>query len=344
MRTGIVVAAGPGVEELAAEAERLGHDSFWVYDTPLAQGDPFVALALCAKATDRIRLGVGVTSPALRSVPAAANAFASLDALAPGRIICGVGTGNSSRRTAGMRPTTAAELEDFTRSLQDLCGGRSTEYREGDQVRDIRFLRAGTPGPITFVVAAQGLKAAAVAGRRGTGLMSFAIPDPAAWSAFHNARRTAARSAGVPVTGDSYLMTSLHVLAEGEDPHGDAARDATGHSVLSFLVFAADTPSFAEVLGVEEREAVRRLLDRRGTTSGAPDRYTALYNGYLARVAPADRDLVLPSLMDELALVGRPGELRARIAALAAAGVDEVVVQPVVDPVAEMAAFAELTA
>ncbi|GLH98921.1 LLM class flavin-dependent oxidoreductase [Phytohabitans aurantiacus] len=348
MRTGIVVAARPGVEELAVRAEELGLSSFWVYDTPMVHGDPFTALALCAKATSRIRLGIGVTSPALRSIPAAASGFASLNALAPGRIICGVGTGNSSRRTLGMPPTTAAELETFTASLQELCAGRSISYREGDRVRDIRFLH-GAPhqhsaDPIEFVVAAQGLKAAAIAGRRGTGLLSFAILDPAAWHALRGARREAAEAAGVPVDGETYLMTSLYLLGEGEDPYGDSARGATGHTVLSFLAFAADKPSFAEVLGAEEREAVRRLLDRRGTTATMPDRYQALYTNYLGRVAPADRDLVLPSLMDRLTLVGTRDDLLARVAAMEAAGIDEIVIQPVVDPPAEMAEIAKLTA
>lgn len=110
-----------------------------------------------------------------------------------------------------------------------------------------------------------------------------------------------------------------------------------GHVVLALLAFAADTPSVVRGLGAEERAAVRRLLDRRGTTATAPDRYTLLYPHYLGRVAPADRDLVTPALMDTLTLVGTRDELRARIAVLAEAGVDELVVQPVVDPPAEMA-------
>ncbi|GAA4545851.1 LLM class flavin-dependent oxidoreductase [Amycolatopsis samaneae] len=352
MRAGVVVTAQPGVEDLAARAEELGLHSFWLNDTPMVHGDPFVALALCAKATRRIKLGIGVTSPALRSAPAAASGFASLNALAPGRIVCGVGTGNTARRALGMPPTTAATLERFTAALQDLCAGGSTEHREGDRVRDIRFLHAGahvnTTDPIEFVVAALGPKAAAVAGRRGTGLVSFGLLDPTAWQALHHARRHAAP--GTPhdpgARTDSYLVTALHVLAEGEDPDGDAARDATGHLVLSLLAFAADTaadtPAFADRLGPEEREAVRRLLDRRGTTATAPDRHTKLYPGYLGRIAPRDRDLVLPSLMHTLAMIGTRDDLRARLATLERAGIDELLVQPVVDPPAEMARLAEL--
>ncbi|MFD5079981.1 LLM class flavin-dependent oxidoreductase [Streptomyces sp. NPDC058371] len=353
MRAGVVVAAQPGVEDLAVRAEELGLHSFWVNDTPMVHGDPFVALSLCAKATSRIRLGIGVTSPALRSAPAAASGLASLNALAPGRIICGVGTGNTARRALGMRPTAAARLENFIVALQDLCAGRSTEHREGDRVRDIRFLHAGahvnTADPIEFVVAALlGPKAAAVAGRRGTGLISFGLLDPTAWHALHDTRRHA--SQGAPRATDSYagsyVVTSLHLLDEDEDPHGDAARDATGHLVLSLLAFAADTaadtPAFAEQLGPEEREAVRRLLDRRGTTATAPDRHTKLYPNYLGRIAPQDRDLVLPSLMNSLALVGTRDDVLGRITTLEQAGVDELLIQPVIDPLTEMARLAKL--
>ncbi|AZM46952.1 5,10-methylene tetrahydromethanopterin reductase [Streptomyces sp. WAC 06738] len=348
MRAGVVVAAHPGVEQLAVRAEESGLDSFWVYDTPMVHGDPFVALSLCARATRRIRLGIGVTSPALRSAPAAASAFASLNALAPGRIICGVGTGNTARRTLGMQPTRAAELEDFVAALQDLCAGRPAAYREGDRAGDIRFLHTGahvnTTDPIEFVVAAlRGPKAAAVAGRRGTGLISFGLLDPAAWRALHAARRDASAREPGP-SGDSYLITALHVLDEDEDPAGDAARDATGHLVMSLLAFAADTPGVADHLGPDEREAVRRLLHRRGTTATAPDRYTRLYPGYLCRIAPRDRDLILPSLMHALTLVGTRDDLRARITALEQAGVDELLIQPVIDPPTEMTRLALLLA
>ncbi|QXJ23085.1 LLM class flavin-dependent oxidoreductase [Actinomadura graeca] len=351
MRAGVVVAAQPGVEDLAVRAEELGLNSFWVNDTPMAHGDPFVALSLCAKATSRIKLGIGVTSPALRSAPATACGIASLNALAPGRIICGVGTGNTARRTLGMRPTTASALEDFVTSLQDLCAGRATCYSEGDRSRDIRFLHTGghvnTTDPIEFVVAALlGPKAAAVAGRRGTGLISFGLLQPAAWQALYEARRHAAP--GDPGTRtDSYLVTALHILERDEDPHGDAARDATGHVVLSLLAFAADTTAqpnaFVERLDPEGREAVQRFLDRRGTTPTAPDRHTKLYPGYLGRIEPQNRDLILPSVMNALTLVGTRDDLRARIATLEQdAGIDELMIQPVVDPAAEMARFVDL--
>lgn len=348
MRTGIVVTARPGVEELAARAEELGFSSFWVYDTPMVNGDPFISLGLCAQATSRIRLGIGVTSPALRSPPAAAAAVASLNAIAPGRVICGIGTGNTARRTLGMLPTTMAELEAFTASMQDLTAGRETGYTERERTRTIRFLHVGpyvnVTDPVEFVVAAFGVKAAAIAGRRGAGVISFGLLAPDAWAAFDAARRQAAREAGRSEEADSYVMTSLHVLGRREDRYSDLVKDKMGHIAMALLTFAADNPRSAESLEPEEADAMRRLLERRGTAAADPDRHATLYRNYLGRIEPEDRDLIVPSLVDKLALIGTRPELRERIAALEKAGIDEIVIQPVVDPEAEMRELAGLMA
>ncbi|HZZ96908.1 MAG TPA: LLM class flavin-dependent oxidoreductase [Jatrophihabitantaceae bacterium] len=254
MRTGIVVTARPGVEDVARRAEELGFSSFWVYDTPMVNGDPFVPLALCAKAARRIKLGIGVTSPALRSAPAAAAAVSSLNAIAPGRVICGVGTGNTARRTLGMAPTKMVELDAFTEALQNLTAGRETQYTEGNRTRTIKFLHVGRyvniEDPVEFVVAAFGLNAAAIAGRRGAGVISFGLLAPDAWTSFEQARRAAACDAGQPEAAECYVMTSLHVLADGEDRYGALARDSMGHVALALLTFAADNRAFGDSLGL----------------------------------------------------------------------------------------------
>jgi hypothetical protein len=115
-----------------------------------------------------------------------------------------------------------------------------------------------------------------------------------------------------------------------------------GHIAMALLTFAADNPSFAGALTDEENEAVQRLLDRRGTTATANDRHNVLYRGYLGRIDPADRDLVVPSLVDKLGLVGTRDELTSRIGAMEQAGLDEIVIQPVVDPEVEMRELAKL--
>lgn len=149
MRAGVVVAVQPGVEDLAVRAEELGLRSFWVNDTPMVHGDPFVALSLCAKATRHIRLGIGVTSPALRSAPAAASAFYTWTLPLPiqpraGRTVCRharrIGFSRSRStvlpRRAGLPPVPGRARCAPTRTVTRGPGRRACLKRAGDHGGD----------------------------------------------------------------------------------------------------------------------------------------------------------------------------------------------------------------
>jgi len=84
---------------VAQRAEELGFHRVWFYDSQLLCSDVFVIMATAAAATKKIRLATGVLIPSNRIAPVAANAFATLNAMAPGRIDCGIGTGFTARRT-----------------------------------------------------------------------------------------------------------------------------------------------------------------------------------------------------------------------------------------------------
>jgi 5,10-methylenetetrahydromethanopterin reductase len=84
-------------------AEALGFSHGWFYDTQMLCADAFVAMALAAVNTSRIRLGTGVLIPSNRIAPVTANALASLSKLAPVRIDLGLGTGFTGRNTMGAR-------------------------------------------------------------------------------------------------------------------------------------------------------------------------------------------------------------------------------------------------
>jgi probable F420-dependent oxidoreductase len=101
---------------LARRAEALGYDSVWVSDHVVipwriasrypynATGDfplpptgdflePLTALALVAGVTERVALGTSVLVLPHRHPVLAAKMLATLDHLAPGRVICGAGVG-----------------------------------------------------------------------------------------------------------------------------------------------------------------------------------------------------------------------------------------------------------
>src|SRR5687767_226788 len=76
-------------------AEELGYDRLGIGDSPMLYRDPWITLALVAKSTQRIPIGVWVTNPVTQHPLVMANAAATLDELAPGRICIGIATGDS---------------------------------------------------------------------------------------------------------------------------------------------------------------------------------------------------------------------------------------------------------
>jgi len=83
-------------------AESLGYDTAWITDTHLICRELWVTLTACALATSRIRLGPGITVPHTRHISVTASAAVTLEELAPGRVVVGVGTGGSAAQTMGL--------------------------------------------------------------------------------------------------------------------------------------------------------------------------------------------------------------------------------------------------
>lgn len=81
MRTGI---------EHVRYAEANGFDAVWQADSRLVR-DAVVPMAAFAATTDRIRIGSGVIDCWTRNPARLASTFSTLDDLAPGRMICGLG-------------------------------------------------------------------------------------------------------------------------------------------------------------------------------------------------------------------------------------------------------------
>src|ERR1044071_9136700 len=103
MRFAIAIPTDADSWRVVRRAEELGFSRAWFFDTQLLSADPFVAMAAAAVKTTKIRLGTGVLIPSNRIAAVTANAFATLNGLAPGRIDFGVGTGFSARRAMGLR-------------------------------------------------------------------------------------------------------------------------------------------------------------------------------------------------------------------------------------------------
>src|SRR5438094_680339 len=75
-----------------------------------------------------------------RIEPVAANALATLNALAPGRVVFGISTGYTGRRTMGLGPVPLARLEKYVEVVEGLLNGKTVEWSEEGGPHKIRFL------------------------------------------------------------------------------------------------------------------------------------------------------------------------------------------------------------
>ena len=126
-------------------------------------------MAAAAIKTSRIRLGTGVLVPSNRIAAVTANALATLNGLAPGRIDFGIGTGFSARRAMGLGAVRLADMEEYIRVVYGLLNNETVETAVEGKRRKIRFLNPeigliNTKDPIPLHISAYG---AAVAGADG---------------------------------------------------------------------------------------------------------------------------------------------------------------------------------
>src|SRR5688572_17943123 len=119
-----------GFGELCREAEASGFDWLGVADSQSVFRELYVALTLAALNTSRLRLGPLVTNPLTRHLVVTASAIASIDELSKGRMVLGIGSGDSAIYTLGAPPATVAGLEDSIVTLGRLTSGDPVE-REG---------------------------------------------------------------------------------------------------------------------------------------------------------------------------------------------------------------------
>src|SRR5215475_15959924 len=119
------------VGAMAEAADAFGYDMVGIADTPGNAMDPWVATALLAAATRRARVAVCVTNLVTRHPAVSAAGIASVDLLAPGRAVLGIGVGHSGTRNLGAPSLPVAELAEGVAFVKELLRGRPASYRGG---------------------------------------------------------------------------------------------------------------------------------------------------------------------------------------------------------------------
>jgi probable F420-dependent oxidoreductase len=177
--------------ELIKLAESHGFDHGWTYDSHILWHDGYPLLTLAAAETERMMLGHCVTNPGIREPTVTASAYATLQQISNGRMVMGIGRGDSSMRVVGLPPVRVEEFEASLPMIKDLMNGRKVEWRDREQQLE---WATGQP-EIPMYVAGYGPRALKVAGRHGDGIIiQLAEPELIEW--IMSLARKAAEEAG----------------------------------------------------------------------------------------------------------------------------------------------------
>jgi TAT-translocated FGD2 family F420-dependent dehydrogenase len=181
-------------------------------------GQAWVTMAALGQRTKRVWIGPTVTCPILRYNPAVvAEAFASLDLLAPGRIFLGIGSGEALNEQAatGLWPNWQERSERFV----EAAGLIRSLWRGESVIQHGRFYNVNAKlydppaTSIPLLMAANGPKAMRRAGQYGDGL----ITDPKTWKQHKSEFEAGARAAGKNPAQMPVLVEQFVVVGDRQD-------------------------------------------------------------------------------------------------------------------------------
>jgi 5,10-methylenetetrahydromethanopterin reductase len=333
MEYGIQLATSAHHWKVVKRAEEMGFTHAWFYDTHLLNADVFVAMAAAAMHTSKIKLCTGVLIPSNRIAPVAASALASINALAPGRVMVGLGTGFTGRRTMGLPAITLARLEEYLRVVQALLRGETTDWSEEGGTHKVRFLNPekgyiNIDDPIPAHISAFGPRGRDLVARLGTGWLSGGGKPQQATIALE-AMRKSWRDAGRD-TKDLYTTTFCGgcVLAPGEAADSPRARAQAGPSVTMLFHDYAEHDELGAI--IKPIPHLKPLYDRYmeiyKTYEPADARYLTNHRGHLMFLRPEEQQLLSADLIRAVTTTGPEAELVEYVRGFRAAGFSQLAI------------------
>ena len=178
--------------ELVQLSEKHGFEYAWTYDSHILWQESYATLPIVADHTERIKLGHFVTNPGIRDATVTASWYATMQDLSNGRMVMGIGRGDSSRRVVGLKPVRVAEFEARCAMLKELMNGRKVAWNEKEL--ELTWVRDELPD-IEMWIAGYGPRALAVAGRVGDGVI-IQLADPQIIQWIMDTARQSAQEAG----------------------------------------------------------------------------------------------------------------------------------------------------
>ena len=320
-------------------AEDNGFSHAWLYDSQMLYSDVYACLALAAEHTKAMTLGTGVAIPSNRIAPVTAHSIATINQLAPGRVILGLGTGFTGRNTMGLPPVSLKSIRHYIEQCRALLKGEDVLFQdnEGDGSRErwIRFLHQdhgyiNLKDPIPIHFAANGPKALELTGEITDGWITTISTPETLRKNLDVVEKGAAKVGRSARDLPNVALTTACVLQPGESATSPRVIDRVGpfavvalHALWEQSAVSANMPPAMEPLyqGFADYVAQMQTPEDR--------RYLEVHEGHLIYLKPGEERYCTEDLIRGMTLTGTGEEIIARLKALEAVGLKQVAVQVV---------------
>ncbi|MDO8431080.1 MAG: LLM class flavin-dependent oxidoreductase [Candidatus Binatus sp.] len=337
MEFGISYPARPDAWKDLVVAEENGFTHAWFYDSQMLYSDVYVCMAMAAERTKRIKLATGVAIPSNRIEPVTAHSIATINLLAPGRTILGVGTGFTGRNTMGLPPVPLERLRSYVETVRKLLRGEEVLYREGKRERWIRFLHQdhgyiNLKDPIPIHIAADGEKALELAGEIGDGWMTVMADAARFRHKFDAVKKGAARAGRSVAKLPTTMLTTGCVLRDGESITSPRVIGRVGPVAIVMMHSLWEQSAVSAGLQGPLLKLWERYRDDYVANMKTPAdrRYLEIHEGHLIYMRPGEEKFIDENLVG-MTLTGRGEDIIARLKSLEAEGLKQIAIQVVND-------------
>ena len=301
-------------------AEDAGFEAVWQAESRLVR-EATVPLAAFGAVTERIKLGSGVVSMWVRNPAFLAATFSTLDDLAPGRVVLGIGAwwDPLARKVGVSRDRPLRAMREIVTVVRALLAGETVTFDgdfvhlDGVEIDVVHEERRAKAVPI--VIGATGMQMMRLAGEIGDGVLLNYLVAPE-----YNRRALDALEAGASAGGrsvDDLDRPQLVVCSMDDDR--DAALDAARLLVTQYL---GQQPHIMKASGVPQP-----LLDEIGAILTWPATHDQVVEA--AKHVPDE-------IVQLVTASGTPDECRAKVAEYMKAGCTCPVLYPLGADVAAM--------
>lgn len=227
------------VADAVVHAERHGFDVAWIADSQLLWRDVFATMALAAVRTETIELATAVSNFATRVPSTVASGINTVAELAPGRVVLGLGTGDSSVKPLGVKPSTRAHMRASIEEVRTLLDGHEYDYG----VRRSKLRDAA--GRVPIHLAASGPLTLRLAGEIADGALTLAGISPGTVEQTREGVTAGCARSGREFSDVDFTVGAFCKITE------DVERDASILKPICFHIAGIGGHEFLRIAGIE---------------------------------------------------------------------------------------------